>query len=126
MFIAGLSVDDSIQYFEDLARKAFAPRRVSAIPVFSRIQKILLSYLADSLYPPEGLETGLKEIFGETMSMFDCSYATAIGAKIALPVTTIADCSPCLFTNYQGPGIRSKDCGMSAVQMFYSSPSNHH
>jgi hypothetical protein len=114
--MAGLSVDDSIHVFKDLARKAFEPRRVSCIPIISDIEKIILSFLADSLYPPEGLEAGLKEIFGDTMTMFDCSYATAIGTKVAATVTTIPKGYPCLFRNYKKLGKRHKDYGTSATR----------
>ena len=116
MFIAELSVNDFIQYFEDLVRKAFTSHKMSVISVFSWIQKIFLSYLADNLYLLENLKTELKEIFDETMFMFDCFYTTAIEVKIVLSVITITDCSSCLFTNYQE--LRSENCNMSEVQMF--------
>jgi hypothetical protein len=115
LFMAGLSVDDSIHVFKALASKAFEPRRVSGIPVISDIEKIILSFLADSLYPSEGLEAGLKEVFGDTMTMFDCTYAAAIGAKVAATVTTIPGSHPCLFRNYKKLGKRHEDCGTSAT-----------
>lgn len=111
MYIAGLSIDDAIRTFANLAKKAFTPQAVS-IPFLSStsclsdIKKFVISYLADSLYPSEGLESRLKQVFGKKTTMFDCSYATRIGAKIVIPVTTIPDCSPCLFINYRREGKR--------------------
>jgi hypothetical protein len=116
MFVAGLSVDELIPVFEDLARRAFEPRGVSGIPVISDIEKVVSLLLADSLYPSEGLEAGLNQIFGDRMTMFDCSYATAIGTKIAATVTTVSKGDPCLFTNYRKAGKRRKDCGTLAHQ----------
>ena len=101
MSMAGLSTDDCIRAFEDLARKAFKPHTVSGIPLISAIEKIIVSYFKDSLYPPEGLEDALKQVFGETMTMFNSSYAATIGAKIAVTVTTIPESSSYLFRNYK-------------------------
>src|SRR5436305_15345165 len=106
MSMAGLSTDDCIRAFEDLARKAFKPHTVSGIPFISAIEKIIVSYFKDSLYPPEGLEDALKQVFGETMTMFNSSYAATIGAKIAVTVTTIPESSSCLFRNYKKVGKR--------------------
>jgi hypothetical protein len=116
MYKAGLSVDDCIHTFEYLASRAFQPRRVSGIPFISFIEKIIVSYLEDSLYPPEGLEAALKQVFGDTMTMFDSSYATTIGAKIAVTVTTAPNISPCLFRNYKKVGKRDKEYGTSALR----------
>jgi hypothetical protein len=116
MFMAGLCADDSIRIFEDLARRAFKPRRVSGIPFISDIEKFIVSYLADSLYPPEGLEAALKQVFGDTMTMFNSTYAMNIGAKIAVTVTSIPDSSPCLFRNYKKVGNRQKEYGTSALR----------
>lgn len=104
-------MDDCAGSFQSLAKKAFKPRGLSQIPILSRIQKLLVSYLADSLYPADNLESALKETFGDDSSILDCSYATTIGAKIGLPVTTIPETSSCIFTNYNGVGTRTKDCG---------------
>jgi hypothetical protein len=115
MYKAGLSVDDSIHVFEELASMAFQPRRLSSIPVISCIEKIIVSYLEDGWYSPEGLEAALRQVFGETMTMFDISYAAAIGAKIAVTVTTTKN-TDCLFTNYKKLSKRHEDLGTSALR----------
>ena len=115
MYKAGLSVDDCIHAFEYLASRAFQRRSVSGIPFISFIEKIIVAYLEDGLYPPEGLEAALKQIFGDAMTMFDSSYATTIGTKIAVTVTTAPKSSPCVFRNYKKVGKRDKEYGTSAL-----------
>jgi hypothetical protein len=123
MYKAGLPIDDSIRVFEELASMAFQPRWVSGIPVISYIEKIIVSYIEDGWYSPRGLERALKQIFGDTMTMFDISYATTIGTKIAVTATTAAAAtstksSDCLFRNYKKVGERYQDCGTSALRGF--------
>ena len=89
MFMIELSVDDFIQIFENLTRKAFTLCRVLAISVLSGLLRVIISYFADDLYSPESLETELKEIFDEKMFMFHCFYVTVIEIKIVLSVTII-------------------------------------
>ena len=128
MFINGWSVDDCANVFERLAKKAFKPRwfsrmpLLSQIPVFSHILVFIVTYLADGLYPPEDLEAALREVFGSKRSILDYSHATAIGAKVGLPVTTILETDSCLFTNYNGVGARPQDSGIPAYDMV---PSEH-
>jgi hypothetical protein len=84
---------------------------MSRIPVLSHIVQFLVSYLADGLYPAHHLEGALKEVFGSEMGILDYSHATAIGAKVGIPVTTVLETDSCLFTNYNGTGPRPQDCG---------------
>ena len=113
MFILGWPVTECAKTFEKLSKKAFKPRPSFCIPFLSRIQELIISYFADSLYPSGDLENALKDVFGPTRSLLDCSYATTIGAKVGLPVTTVPDASPCIFTNYNGVGNRAQDCSRS-------------
>jgi hypothetical protein len=118
MFINGWSVDDCANVFEGLAKKAFEPRWffhipvLPRIPILSHILEFLVSYLADGLYAAEGLEAALKDAFGSDRSILECSHATAIGARVGLPVTTIFETDSCIFTNYNGVGARPQDCGI--------------
>lgn len=115
MFINVWSVEDCTHWFESLARIAFKRRRVLGIPILSSIQELITSYLADSLYPVDNLDTALKEVFGGDRSLLDYLYATAIGAKIGLPVATILETALCVFTNYNGVGTRDHNCGNSQI-----------
>lgn len=49
------------------------------------------------------------------MSLY--SHATAIGAKVRIPVTTVLETDPCLFTNYSGVGPRPQDCGILRLEL---------
>lgn len=89
--------------FEELAQHAFVPRKVFKIPFLSGIQKALLSYLCDSLYPAENIETPLKAVFGTEKSIIDCSHASLTGTKVGIPVATADERPSCkIFTNYNG------------------------
>jgi len=118
LFINGWPVDDCAIVFERLAKKAFTTRRfahlpiVSRIPILSHILEFVISYLADGLYPTHDLEAALKEVFGTDRSFLDHSHASAIGAKVGLPVTTILLDTDYIFTNYNGVGQRPQDCGI--------------
>ena len=79
---------------------------MSRIPVLSHILEFLVSYLADGLYSANNLEATLKEVFSSDIGILNNSYATAIGAKVGIPVTTVLETDPCLFTNYNGAGPR--------------------
>lgn len=117
LFINGWTVEDGANLFESVAKRAFRPRWISHIPVVSRIPvlshilEFLVSYLADGLYPANSLETALKEVFGSDKGILDNSHATASGAKVGVPVTTVLETEPCLFTNYNGTGPRPQDSG---------------
>lgn len=113
LFVNGWSVDKCGERFEQLARLAFQPRPSPGIPIISHIVDSLVSLFADGRYPADNLEAALQETFGRDRSILDCSRATATGARVGLPVTTIRDVSTCVFTNYNGVGKRSSRCGKS-------------
>jgi len=106
MFINGWSIKESIINFEKLAKLAFKPRKVLNIPFLCCIYKILKTYLANSLYLAENIETALKEVFGINRSILDYSHVTSIGTRVGLPIATIRELSRCIFTNYNGVGSR--------------------
>ncbi|KIW36756.1 hypothetical protein, variant [Exophiala oligosperma] len=117
LFISGWTVDDCANLFESFATRAFRPRWITHVPILSRIPVLshifhfLVSYLADGLYPAHNLEGALKDVFGSDVGILDYSHATAIGAKVGIPVTTVQETEPCLFTNYNGMGPRPQDSG---------------
>ena len=108
LFQNGWSIDKSSETFEKLAKLAFQQRKGLKIPILSRIQELIVSYLTDGLYPATNIEAALQEAYGKEKSILDCSYATSIGTKIGLPVATVQGRpSSRLFTNYNGVGKRS-------------------
>lgn len=115
MFVNGWSAEDCASIFENLAKTAFQPRKVSQIPILSRIQELLITYLADSLYPADNLEAALKDVFGSDRGIMDCSHATATRTKVGMPATTIPGTLSCIFTNYNRVGVQPQDCGMLLI-----------
>jgi hypothetical protein len=76
------------------------PCKICCLPWFSEIYRLIIAYLADSYYSSEGLKEGLKQVFGEGITMLDYSYTAPAGLKIGIPVITAVGCDPYLFTNY--------------------------
>ncbi|KAH7111354.1 hypothetical protein B0J11DRAFT_598877 [Dendryphion nanum] len=112
MFINGWSIDDSTDTFEKLAKLAFQRRKVLNLPFLPRILELLISYLADGIYPPKNIEAALKQVFGANRGFLDYSHATTTGTRVGLPVATVDEKPSCrIFTNYNGVGerIRKQD-----------------
>lgn len=105
LFSNGWSIKKSTARFEKLAKLAFKRRSMLKLPLFSRFQEGIVSWVRDSLYPATHIEDALLEAFGDK-DILDCSYATKEGIKIGLPVATVEEESVCLFTNYNGIGDR--------------------
>jgi hypothetical protein len=113
MFINGWSIDESTDTFEKLAKLAFQRRKVSNLPFLPRIVELLISYLADGIYPPENIEAALKQVFGANRGILDFSHATTTGTRVGLPVATVDEKPSCrIFTNYNGVGERITEQGM--------------
>lgn len=110
LFLNGWSVEECLENFVTLARRAFRPRDFG-IPFLQKFQKFLVSYLADSRYGATSLEIALKDAFG-TSAMLDWSESCNFGTKVAVTATTVEDSSPCIFSSYSGMGTRSAECGM--------------
>ncbi|KEY63947.1 hypothetical protein S7711_11621 [Stachybotrys chartarum IBT 7711] len=106
LFINGWPVEDCIASFESLARLAFKPRSLHGIPFLSKICNFILSFLVDSRYPSKNLDAALSMAFGSTRNIMECSEASKTGTMVGVPVTTIRNVSPCIFTNYNGVGKR--------------------
>jgi hypothetical protein len=93
----GLSVEDCIDFFERLARHAFA--------LHLSYLTILISLFTDRIYPARNLEAALQEVLGIDESILDFSGATAMGTKMGIVASTMKP-EPFLFTNYNGLGDR--------------------
>ncbi|XMA20309.1 hypothetical protein WAI453_013100 [Rhynchosporium graminicola] len=115
--ICGWTIEQATENLEHYAELAFQPRslwntEILLISQFLQVIDFMISYLADSRYSADNLEAALREAFGSNRSMLDYSNATRIGTCVGLPVTTIRDTSIYVFTNYNGVGTRSRNCGM--------------
>jgi hypothetical protein len=115
--VNGWSVDKCADSFEQLAKLAFQPRPSPSIPIISPMVDFLVSFFADGRYSAVNLEAALQDTFGHDRSILDCSRATATGTRIGLPVTTIRDVSTCVFTNYNGVGVRPSGCGKTLFRL---------
>lgn len=111
-YINGRALSESIQKFPEMMERTFQRRSSLAIPFLSRAYELTASYLADGLYPAGAIESVLKETFGADRNILDCSYATATGTKIGVPVATVSRYpSYRVLTNYNGAGERDGDMG---------------
>ena len=123
LFIKGWSIPESTEAFKRLAEVAFQKRNVLRLPLLSRLQRYLISYLSDSIYPAENIELVLKEVFGIETNILDYSHATSIGTRIGLPVASVSNPpGHHVFTNYNGAGERDKRLGKYLAIFTWLSP----
>ncbi|PWW78977.1 hypothetical protein C7212DRAFT_341589 [Tuber magnatum] len=97
-------------YSTSSAENAFKPNKFALVPVFSKIQELLISYLADSRYKARGLENALLKAFGTSGNLFDYCGNCISRTKVAATATTTEDTSACLFTNCNRPSTRLDQC----------------
>jgi hypothetical protein len=114
-FMNGRSLNESIDMFPGIMERAFKRRASLHLPFVSKGIRLVASYFADGLYRAENIEAVLKDIIGADKNILDCSYATATGTKVGLPVATVSK-HPLfrIFTNYNGVGARRRDAGERA------------
>jgi hypothetical protein len=116
-FINGRALDESIHMFPGIMERAFKRRASLRLPFLSKGVHLLASYFADGLYKADNIEAVLQEVIGTDKHILDCSYATATGTKVGLPVATVSK-HPLyrIFTNYNGIGARSRAGGKFAAR----------
>ncbi|KAK1506523.1 uncharacterized protein CCOS01_16575 [Colletotrichum costaricense] len=118
----GWTVEECIACFESLARHAFTPRRIPAIPFVRPLLQMLMHLplapalvrliallVFDSRYPSRPIEEALRRVFGPEKNIVDYSPATAMGTHVGMTVATVQDASACVFTSYNGGGERGED-----------------
>ncbi|KUL81765.1 hypothetical protein ZTR_09248 [Talaromyces verruculosus] len=120
--LRGILIHDAIETFGNLAKEAFLPRRIplSRLPFLLAMTipvRIIVWLFTGVKYPSKGIERVVKSVFTQDLTMSDCSYATEIGAKIAVLVTDVVGCRPFLFTNYHGKQQRKSECGYQVVEI---------
>ena len=111
MFAKGWNVSHCSRTFRRLANQFFETSDRTALPLISRVQSYVRCLLSDSCYKAEALEASLKENFGHYTRVFDHPSKAVSQHKIAVTATNISDASPFIFTNYNGGGVRSRQCG---------------
>ena len=87
--------------FDSVARKVFTQQRTSSTGVLAKIQRGLKCWMSDGRYDEKTIAACLKDVFGETMTMFTSGQS---GTKLAITATSISDAKCFIFTNYNtGP-----------------------
>lgn len=79
----------------------------------STMVKMAMVLFHGAIYPERHLEGVLREVLGSDTKTLDPSYATTIGVKIGIAVTTVSN-NPTtkLFTDYNGIGEKRDRLGM--------------
>ncbi|KAH6984112.1 hypothetical protein EDB80DRAFT_625131 [Ilyonectria destructans] len=107
LFLKGWTAAKCSRAFEAFATTVFRRGQLTGLPGISQLWTVVNNALYDSL----PLEVTLKAIFDATTSMTAPSYASTIGAKLALVVAPTWTPSPLLITNYNGVGETSERKG---------------
>ncbi|KAL0929611.1 uncharacterized protein CTRU02_215510 [Colletotrichum truncatum] len=124
----GWTIEECIASFESLASQAFTPRHLPAVPVVRPLLELVMCLplvptfvrlaalvLLDSRYPSRHIEKALRSVFGLDKSIVDYSAANAMGTMVGMTTATIQDASACVFTNYNGVGVRDDNRGLDQV-----------
>jgi len=70
-----------------------------------------MSIFTDCIYPAGHIETALREAYGCAQGLLEMSQAASLGTRVGIPVATVRKPSLCLFTSYNGTGLRKNDLG---------------
>lgn len=99
----GLSIDEVLHTFQDLAKRAFKGRAVSGVGFITAVQDLITSYICGR-YPAKDIDEPLCDIFGES-TMLDNAYLSSIGARAGFPIVDVnseKSTRTCLVTSYNG------------------------
>lgn len=110
LFIRRWDVSYCSEIFDGLTRQFFRRRGDGSGNIIQQLRHVFKCWLSDGYYDVRGLETSLKEYFGIGLRIFDYT-GNILDTKVAVTATAISDASPYLFSNYNGSGVRAKDCG---------------
>lgn len=93
--------------FQTLAKKVFSP---------SLRKRFLHSWISDSIYEVQPLETALKDHYTPTQRMFDAPTSGVSSGKVAVTASTIKDGDTFIFTNYNGTAPHRVESGNLSSQ----------
>ncbi|KAG0649360.1 Calcium-independent phospholipase A2-gamma [Hyphodiscus hymeniophilus] len=119
LFVNRWPVEECLKSFKTLSALAFKRGGCFGLPVMQigaslrSFLEVIIAFVRDSRYSSTGITRALTSAFGDTSRLFD---APAGGAKIAVVATTTKDSATCIFTNYNGPGKRTADCGYRMIR----------
>ena len=98
MFLREWPLHECLSKFEGLARKIFQ-RRTSGSMLFTRMQELVMSYIADCRYDSTGIEAAFQQAFGPETRMFN---PISNDTKVAVTTTTAREAQSCVLSNYNG------------------------
>ena len=104
-FVKGWSEEECLERFQTLAHHAFQP------PIESGLVRLLLSYSCGSIYPSEPINQALQEAFGSRASIYEDSWATRHGIRVASPVSKTPGNACHLLNNYNGRAYQRDGAG---------------
>ncbi|KAK3059950.1 hypothetical protein LTS18_009671 [Coniosporium uncinatum] len=108
MFLRRKSIQHCIEAFDQLAKRTFSKRALSAGPISRRIPTFMATWLKDGKYDPRPFESCLLEAFGEGRRVFDAADGAVSGTKVAVTAVTTRHSKLCILSNYNGLGPRSR------------------
>lgn len=114
IFIMRWDAGESLDKFEELARKTFK----GSHGTFGRMQQLVISYLRDCRYSSLAIEQSFQSAFEEQkeVSLFN---PLTNDTKVAITTTTAKESAACIFSNYNG-GERPKEIGIFTCIHFSS------
>ena len=110
LFLQRWSVSKCVHVFDTLAKQFFKRRDRVSNNILRRFRSALRCWIADGCYEVSDLEANLRLQFGDHHKVFDYTHYLA-NTKVAVTATLVSDASPVIFSNYNGAGLRSEDCG---------------
>jgi len=113
IFIKLWDIGHCTEVFDTFTRQFFGVHLTKGRGFLSRVRDYFRCWLSDGCYNVVVLEEMLKSIFGAEQRIFDINTQRVSGCKVAVTATTLSDASAYLFTNYNGGGIRERNCGSS-------------
>jgi hypothetical protein len=98
--------------FDTLARRIFS-KSLKPTGWWTRVKTAMKCWMSDGAYDPLIFEAFLKDTFGVSRRMFDAFQGVPSATRVAVTAASISDSRPFLFSNYNGPTARKKDCSKS-------------
>lgn len=117
IFIKLWDIGHCTEVFDTFTRQFFGVHLTKGRGFLSRVRDYFRCWLSDGCYNVVVLEEMLKSIFGAEQRIFDINTKRISGCKVAVTATTLSDASAYLFTNYNGGGIRERNCGSSGIAL---------
>lgn len=111
MFLLQWDMSESLQRFEEVAKKTFTKRKDGGT-LLSKAVELLISYIEDGQYSLSAIQEAFRVTFDSEIKMFN---PLRNDTKVAVTTTTADGSLPRLFTNYNG-GKRPPELGYDVIR----------